>query len=223
MTHFWPFDETAGMIDVFTNVNLTSPSTPSYVADRNGNLNSAIRVSGDTSYLQAQADNYFGSEFTITAWLYVYDYSISLNWPRLMDFGNGNNLDNVVITYSKNTVAEQGIPTITLVSSPSFYQPASYPITTGTWNHFALSINSTNVAFYINGISIFATTLPSPVPIITRSSNFFGRSNYGDSPSNVAFDEIKFFGKALSHQQIIYDFMRNSTPYTCKTIQLNTK
>lgn len=213
LTHYWPIDQTAGLMDVITGVNLTGVNTQ-YLNDRNGNGSSAIRVTGSGSYLRAEPGDYFTSEFTITVWMYAVDYSAGQSWPRILDFGNGQSQENIAISYSM--LSKQGVPSFGMVN-PVIYKEASYPITTGKWYHFALSVNSTTAALYINGISISTGTLSSPVTPISRSSNYFGKSNYAtDSPSNAVFDEIKFFGKALTHQQVIYDYLRNSTPYTSK-------
>lgn len=190
--------------------NLTG--SPYYVQDRYGVPSSAFRVTSASNCLQAPTDVYFNQQFTVTLWFYV--HSNGGSHKRIFDFGNGQFNGNVLITYTGYNGELKPYMYTTFENMDGMHSFSPYAITIGYWNHLALSIDSTTASFYINGIIVLTWTLDSPVQFANRSSNYFGYSNWpSDGYSDISLDEIKFFNIALTHQQVVYDYLTNSTPY----------
>ncbi len=82
------------MTDVIGNADMTQGSLTTFVTDRFGKANSALNLNG--GYTQVPSGVYFNTtSFSISAWVYS---GASGWWARLIDFGNGMNLDNVIVT-----------------------------------------------------------------------------------------------------------------------------
>lgn len=215
MTHYWPLDN-GSLADVVAGYNLTrTGGAKTFVPDRYGNASSAVRVTGSSNYLKAPAGIYFTTEFTITAWTCVYSMG---NRPRLLDFGG-----DVFISFSYDSNPKgQVMIYVTKINSQTSSAYSKYSITTSSWYHMAMSVNTTTASLYLNGILAASVTLSLPILVESTSRNYFGKGNWNiDDYADADFDEIKFFGKALTQQQIIYDYLTNSTPYTRNFLNAN--
>lgn len=201
---YWPIN--GSVVDVIDGKNLTG--TPSYVEDRYGVQNSAFKVTSSINMLQAPASTYFNTEFAITLWVYV--YSMESQNKCILNFGRGSSGQNIIVTYSSSSATGQPYFYLTLSDSSTVMSTSPYPITSAYWNHFALSVNSTRASLYINSINVANLNLAKPIKVVETTQNYFG---YSSSYSNMALDEIKFFGQSLTHEQIVYDYLTNLTSY----------
>ena len=68
--------------------------------------NKVLNLDGDGDYVQIPAGVWFNGALTIEAWVYVKEYR---SWSRLIDFGNGADQDNVLLTLTRE---ETGIPLV---------------------------------------------------------------------------------------------------------------
>jgi len=67
----------------------------------------AVFPGGDANYAQAKSGVYFdGNSFTIQSWVYV---TAVLNWNRIIDFGNGANANNILLSNTFGTTGKPGI------------------------------------------------------------------------------------------------------------------
>lgn len=189
--------------------------SPNYVQDRYGVPSSAFRVTSASNCLRAPTDVYFNQEFTVTLWFYV--NSNGGGHKRIFDFGNGIDMGNILVTYTGPSSQLNPYIYMMYQDSTGMHTFSPYAITQSYWNHMALSVNSTTASFYINGIIVTTWSLASPVQVVNRTNNYFGYSNWpNDGYSDISLDEIKFFSKTLTHQEVVYDYLTNSTPYIGK-------
>ena len=76
------------------------------------------------------------------------------------------------------------------------------------WQHvcFVYSVQAAaNVAYmYVNGV-LWATANVSDFNNVVRTTNFIGKSNWGDPNVNAIFDEIKIFSVALTQSQVQFE------------------
>ncbi len=90
--HQWLFDnnleDSEGNADLYDGVNYE------FVNDRFNNSNSAIQF--NSGYVKIPAGSYFSSDFTITLWV---NLQVIRYWQRIIEFGNGKPLYNVVLLY----------------------------------------------------------------------------------------------------------------------------
>lgn len=206
LVSYWPGN--GSVMDVVGGKNLTG--SPSYTQDRYNAPSNAFQITSSSNILQAPTGTYFATEFAITAWVYV--NSMGSQNQRILDFGTGSTDPNIILTYTSSSASSQPYFYLTLNDSSYSKSSSPYPITSNYWNHFALSVTSTKASLYINSIWVASSTLAKPIKVVERTQNYFGYSS-SDGSSNIVLDEIKFFGQALTHKQIVYDYLTNSTPY----------
>lgn len=208
MTNYWPIVNSS-TVDLVAGANLDSYK-PSFVPDRNGETNSAFSTYDSLSYFWAPRGNYFSSpSFTITLWINPYE---TTNWVRVFDFGNGLQLHNFFISF-------QSTPKFTITHFQSSFFAVNR-ISNNSWYHIGLTYsNQSGFSFYINGILTSTFTINMTNFNQTRWVNYFGQSNWPDIPIIYAyFDEIKFFSKALSTKEVLYDYLADQVDYPSKNV-----
>ena len=82
------------MLDQIGTSHMTQGSLTSFIEDRFGNVNSALAL--NEGWTQVPSGSYFNtSAYSITVWVYP---ATSGTWARLIDFGNGDKIDNILIS-----------------------------------------------------------------------------------------------------------------------------
>ncbi|MBL9167295.1 MAG: hypothetical protein JNN07_06105 [Verrucomicrobiales bacterium] len=167
-------------------------------------LDRALSLNGQEQYVQLPPGNYFTRDFTIESWVRVKNYT---NWGRLLDFGNGPAMDNVVFALSTGTT---GQPSLTLYRGS---QPRTYlfptPLPLDEWLHLAVVVDGDRLKFYHNGrlVSEQSGVIGSTVGL--RTQNFIGRSNWPlDGYANADIDELRIWQVARSPEEIRRDLVR---------------
>lgn len=167
-------------------------------------LDRALSLNGQSQSVQLPPGNYFTRDFTIESWVRVKNYT---NWGRLLDFGNGPAMDNVVFALSTGTT---GQPSLTLYRGS---QPRTYlfptPLPLDEWLHIAVVVDGNRLKFYHNGrlVSEESGVIGSTVGL--RTHNFIGRSNWpSDGYANADFDEVRIWQVARSAEEIRRDLVR---------------
>ena len=94
--------------------------------------NKVLNLDGDGDYVQIPASVWFNGDLTIEAWVYVKEYR---SWSRLIDFGNGADQDNVLLTLTRE---ETGIPGLHIVKSGGLESPTALKL--NNWTHIAFTL-----------------------------------------------------------------------------------
>lgn len=169
-----------------------------YVADRKGNLFSAIQLNGTNAYVDVPDDPWFdGSPFAASCWVKPLAYN---NWSRIFDFSQGENDENIVWALSNGTSGNQFV---------SFRQGSTEVTTLGgttltlnQWSHVAFSFDGSNLYLYHNGTKIASTAASAP-RFIQRTVNYIGRSAWAsDGYANAVYDDFGLWSRALSEGEI---------------------
>ncbi|MBN2727693.1 MAG: hypothetical protein JXR53_00560 [Bacteroidales bacterium] len=170
----------------------------SYVADRNGNLFSAIQFNGTNAYVDVPDAPWFdGNPFAASCWVKPLAYNY---WSRIFDFSQGENDENIVWALSNATTGKQFVS----------FRLGSTEVTTlnGTvlplnqWSHVAFSFDGSNLHLYINGSEIASTSASAP-RYIQRTVNYIGRSAWAsDSYANAVYDDFGLWNRALTENEI---------------------
>ena len=176
--------------------NITKLSSMSYTNDRfNRTKSAALFASG---YAQLSAAKYFyGGDFTISVWA-RFDY-LSLINPRIIDFGNGPNKDNIFmcLTQSENIFCDvtKGATRLNNCNSVS-------RLSRNVWYHLVCVLRGSVLSIYI--IGNLDVQCPHLIPNgVVRTSNFIGKSNWsGESLLIGAIDELRIYNKSLTDEQI---------------------
>ena len=159
-----------------------------------------LSLDGVSQYVSvpAAAASAVKDPLTVEAWVYVRAYS---EWARLMDFGNGAGFNNIVCALSTGTTGRPALYFFneSAVVIGSVTSPTALPL--NTWTHLAFTYDGTSGSIFINGNPVISASMPSP-PSATRTNNFIGRSNFGDTYANAIIDEFRIWSVARSPAQI---------------------
>jgi hypothetical protein len=165
-------------------------------AQGNG-TSTAVSLDGVNNYIKVPAGIWFSNNFTIEGWVYVRSYN---NWSRLLDFGNGENNYNTYLALTFGTSGQPVMGVFALNGTPTVLAASALP--TNQWVHLAATASGTTGTIYVNG-AVVATGTLNVAGNVTRTNNYFGRSNYAaDSYANAIFDEIRIWNVARSQSDI---------------------
>ena len=149
-------------------------------------------------YLEMPPGVYFNSSFTAMSWINI---KIFTSWARIFDIGIGQANQNVFLCYSNGI---SGIPQGYTMVDYNFTNCNSLsPLNLNKWQHLAFVLDNQNAYIYIDGIQTGFQSLFLKPKNVVRTTGFIGRSNWNDDLANADFDEIKFFNRALTEQEII--------------------
>ena len=178
-----------------------SPSV-TFSPDRFGTPNSAINLS-NKSFTQVPSGIYFDSPtFTISVW--IYPLNPSDLWSRVIDFGNGEKSDNIVLTIGSTNgilipaiVIHNGGQLITRTISPEALVVSQWQLLTGTFDG-----NQTRI--YINGSLMISANVIYSSTSVNRTKNYIGKSNWAENGfSDSLLDDLRFYNKSLNPTEII--------------------
>jgi hypothetical protein len=196
------FDETSGTTAADSTGNGwtgTCWNSPAWVA---GKINNALSLNGTNSYVTLPSGVVSAfTDFTISAWVKVNSVA---NWQRIFDFGTGT-------TYYMMLTPENGNNgnlrfAITTGGWPAEQQiNASAPLTTGTWNHVAVTLSGSTGTLYVNGVVAGTNTAmtlnPSSLGVTTL--NYIGKSQFSNPYLNGVVDDFRIYGRALSATEVV--------------------
>ena len=204
MAHIeWTMNDLVGMAHMIQG----SPSV-TFSHDRFGAPNSAMNLS-NKSFTQVRTGIYFDSPtFTISVWIYPLN---SGTWARVIDFGNGEGNDNILLTVgSSNGVLNPAISIrkgsllITDTQSPKALSSSQWQFLTGTFDGKQTHI-------YINGSLMMSANVNYSSTSLKRTKNYIGKSDFAhDGFSDSLLDDLRFYNKSLNQTEII-DLMNNNT------------
>ncbi len=173
----------------------------SFIADRFGNVNSALALNGGWTLVPGGI--YFSTlELTISVW--VYPSSVGYN-SRIIDFGNGQNADNIIFSFSQGTTCK---PYFQYYSGPYglFTAISPEPISQNQWQFLTATFNGTNARVYLNGTLIAQSNTQNYTrPFdLSRSNCYIGRSAWAsDGYSSSYLDDLRFYNKSLTQEEIL--------------------
>jgi len=187
------------MKDVVGGDEMTQGNLTSFVGDRFCNPNSALALNG--GWTQVPSGIYFdSSEFTISVWIYPLNVG---SWSRIIDFGNGPGSENIIFSFSDGNSLK---PFFELYSGPSknISTISSKPITLNHWQFLTATFNGSMARIYLNGTLIGEPNSQSYIqPFnLSRSNCYIGKSNWADGNSYTQLDDLRFYNKSLTQEEI---------------------
>jgi hypothetical protein len=204
------------VIDFCTGHGLRSEQ-PTFATDRYGEKRGAIGVRDMHTFWSLPPAVYFtGTPLTIMAWIRVHTCT---NWDRLLDCGNNSQNDNVLLVLSY--YGDSCSPRFDVYSGSSPTHTGLHNFKFGyTWAHVAATVSEERRAVvYVNGAVVSTSSsahLFNSPRNVTRTKCFLGKSNWNvDAYANADFDEIKFYNRALSREDVDFDF-RNVRSFVYK-------
>ncbi len=176
-----------------------------FASDRNDVPLAAISLSN--GYLQAPSGVYFdGGDYTVMAWIYPRTFN---SFSRIIDFSTGGTVNCIVCSLT-NSNSGQPYHYISLSSSNYFELTSTQSLQLNKWQNVAFTFTNLikKTRIYIDGVLVANGTSTFQPNNIQRTSNYIGKSNYGDPNADATFDELKIFSVALTQSQILFE-MRN--------------
>ena len=197
------------MLDQIGSSHMIQGSLTSFIEDRFGCSNSALALNG--GWTKVPSGVYFDSpEFTISVWVYPRQIG---NWSRIIDFGNGQRSDNIVLMFA-NEYNPQHVLRI-LQSSNYILNKliSSQNLTLNEWQFIVATFNGTNARLYLNGILTAESNQTTySLPVINRTKCFIGKSNWHtDGYSWSYLDDLRYYNKTLSPDEILESMNQNET------------
>jgi hypothetical protein len=180
--------------------------SPVYTTNNGGGLNFA---GGDANYIQAANAAYFSnSSFTIQSWVYPMNNN---SWNPIIDFGNGENTNNVILSNSFNTSEKPGL------NVEGSTLQANTALSLNAWHFVCVSFDSnTNTAtFYIDGQTAGSGTVNTPTDIV-RTKCYIGKSNMVSTPKpnfNGAMGAIQIYQGYLNAAEISTNYEATKSLY----------
>lgn len=155
---------------------------------REGIIGKADELDGVDDYLDI-GDGYQdpASGFSFSVWAYPKSAG---NQARLFDIGNGQSMDNLVLTRegSSDVLRFDNFNSGTMSSVR-----ADAALALNQWQHFAVNISGTAVRIFKNGALISQGTVSNAMANVQRTSSFLGRSNWGgDAAFQGLLDESTY-------------------------------
>lgn len=188
------------------NTNDSSPSAAnatagggfSYVNDRFGNANSAIRLNGTNAFVDVPDGTWFNGAYSTSCWVRPEAFG---TFARIYDFANGQANDNVLACLTQGTngrlAAENYVGN---VSGVRLDAPVGAPL--NQWSHVAITYNGTVLRIFLNG-NLIATGNSTGPRLITRTLNYIGRSNWAaDAFAQSAFDDFMVWNRVITDSEI---------------------
>ena len=158
------------------------------------------------AYIQARNGVYFnGGNFTITSWVGINSYAV---WSRVIDFGNGQDQDNVILAVTAET---GGYPAFGTAAGIAITSDTQMP--TETWTHLAATYINGTSTLYMNGIQVAQGAQPKPTNV-TRTHCYIGKSNWAaDAALDGALGKVQIWGSGMNGTEVLADFNATKTTY----------
>jgi hypothetical protein len=178
-------------------VNLNHSATYGTISYTTGKVGTqAIVLNSTNAFIQLPANLANQQAITIAAWVY---WKGGSSWQRIFDFGNDQNQYMFLTPSSgsaklrfgiKNGGTEQGIDATAL--------------TTNVWSHVAVTMSTSGVSMYVNGVLVGTSTAVTLRPLDFKPIlNYIGRSQFSDPLFNGNIDEFRVYNYGLSASEIV--------------------
>jgi hypothetical protein len=192
---FYRFDETSGTSAADSSGNNHTATLAGGATFGAGLQNNAVTLSGNNQYVSLPTGIVSGlSTFTITAWVKL---AMSPQWNRIFDFGSDTTTYMFLTPNSGSTLRFS----ITTGGANAEEQINATSLTTGTWQHIALTLSGGMGVLYVQGAQVAqSTTLTlNPGSLGSTMHNWLGRSQYSaDAYLNGQLDNVRIYSRALS-------------------------
>lgn len=193
LLHYWSFDN--HYYDIMQCKQFYDVTNSTYFA-RDTTDNTGFFILIRSSYLIADPGIYFYGDLTISVWIRAISFNAN---AKIIDFGNGVGLDNVVFFYTHSTT---GLPSASFYNiSASNFLISNTAIKLNQWAYIALVLENNNAKIYVDA-KLAVTTNMIKIRNIMRTKNYLGKSNWGSDLANADFKDLKIFNRALNLNEI---------------------
>ena len=221
---WYKFDETSGTTVKDSSGNgrdgtAVNAGASSWVPGVMGNglkLDSGTMQSANSGgqYVDMGTNWTIGGSMSVSTWLYM---DIFANYARVMDIGNGADVDNILIAQNGTTSKFQFDVKDSLGGNENHTQNGSALLQ--QWFHLAVTVTNgdTNAArykFYLNGSFLGQSGTDKSPPISkVRTNQWLGRSNWGnDAYMKGRFDDFRIYVGELPQLDVSAIYNETASP-----------
>jgi hypothetical protein len=187
------------------------------VPDRFNFPNNALYFDGTGDYIDVPDGVFFDGDYTVSAWVNPDEIR---SWSRLIDFANGQNNNNILVSMSQNMTGYFTNEVYNNSNSGGYTYCAS-PLPLNTWTMVTAVLEGSNIKIYLNGqicTSSYTSQLPQNV---VRTMNYIGRSNWAfDSYYKGKIDDLRIYDAALDETEV-YSLFQSGSSFWLMGQQLN--
>lgn len=139
------------------------------------------------------------TNFTIATWVKVDTLS---TWSRIFDFGTGTSVNMYLTPLSGSNTIRFAITTSGSGAEQQINGSAA--LTTGSWQHVAVTLSGNTGTLYVNGVAVGSNTNMTlrPSSLGSTTQNYIGKSQYPDPALVGSIDDFRIIGRALSQGEI---------------------
>ncbi len=190
---------TRGIVVVTICIKLSCLTAPASAQINGVNDNVVAANLNNSGFYTLPTITGLGGDLTVEGWVYLSSYA---GWGRIADLGGGENSNNILLT----TVGTTGRPAFSVRSGSTeigLIQGAN-ALGTNAWVHVAGVIQTDRtMRLYVNGTEVATGTATGDVPIVNRTSNYLGKSNWSaDSLLNGAVADVRVWNTARTQAEI---------------------
>ena len=162
----------------------------------NGKHGEALELDGENSYVQLPGDIASSASFSFAAWIY---WDGGASNQRIFDFGSFDRTQYMVLS-PKNPDGALGFALKN--GGSTSWLSCSEPMPTGSWQHVAVTKNSSTVKIYLNG-SLQASGSISVSTLSGTLYNYLGKSQWPSDPLfDGKMDDLHIANYAYSAEEI---------------------
>ena len=166
-----------------------------FTQDRFNNPNGAIFM--NPGYYILPPGIYFNNTFSFLVWSKIL---VFVPYSRIIDCGNGSNLDNFVVSflYSSNFTLYTSIYRGSAVSQ---VVTITNKLPVNTWFHLAVIYDGQYLMLYVNG-NLAANFTSGALLGVVRNKCYIGRSNWNNPDAYACYDDLMIYNRALSSNEV---------------------
>lgn len=202
LVSYWKLDEGTGT--TATDSQGSNNGTISGASWTSGKINYGLEFDGTDDYVDLPDLNPdWSNGFSVCAWVF---YDSFKNWSRIIDFGQGQNNDNIV--FANELTGDDLVLSIRINDSTEARIDADNVLETGKWMFLCGTVDgSNNGKIYKNGVLVKSGTVYTPQNL-NRTYNYIGRSNWSaDSNFDGKIDEVQIYNRALDANEVYKHYM----------------
>ena len=200
LIHWWPLN--GDLKDYGTN-NTSLTNNGDATINNSGKIGKCYLLDGTDDYLQGPSFTVpTTGAFSIAGWYY---HNSNKTWGRLYEFTSQNVTGITAAKTVTGLACGSDGKTLTMFNGKGGTTTTNKTwttLSTGTWYHWVVIYNGTNIKLYLNGTSLGETTYTSYAGD-TFTYTFFGKSSWiGDQYLNGKINDLRIYDHALSIKEV---------------------